>query len=219
MKGLFVKDLRLLKEFKTFLFVILFIVVCFNFQELKLESLSFVVFYIAIMCAMIPNNMIAYDQENQGMAFLMTLPVTAKQYVYEKYAFSIGFIFLGSGVGCLVTGIVAVVRGTDIPVVAFLSIAGVALMFSMIMMSVLLPIRIKFAEKATVMTFGVVFVIVGGAYLVTFILKKMGVSLTQAANFFNSNFVVLIVATVIFTFIILAVSMMISTRIIKHMEY
>ena len=45
---------------------------------------------MAIFVPMVINSTISYDDTDHGMAYLMTLPVTRRQYVYSKYVFSAG---------------------------------------------------------------------------------------------------------------------------------
>ena len=89
MKGLLIKDFKLLKNQKSFLAIVA--AVC-AFVMIK-GSESYALFYGAAMAAMLSVNSIGYDEENNGMGFLFTLPVSRRDYVLEKYGF--GLLLLG----------------------------------------------------------------------------------------------------------------------------
>lgn len=89
MKGLLIKDFKLLKNQKSFLAIVA--AVC-AFVMIK-GSESYAMFYGAAMAAMLSVNSIGYDEENNGMGFLFTLPVSRRDYVLEKYGF--GLLLLG----------------------------------------------------------------------------------------------------------------------------
>lgn len=85
MKGLFIKDFRLMTGRKQTL--ILFVAIALA-MGLSTEG-SFIVGYLTFLCALLALSTIAYDEADNGYAFLMTLPVTPKSYVREKYIFCI----------------------------------------------------------------------------------------------------------------------------------
>ncbi len=94
MKGLFIKDLILLRnQWKTF---IAFIGLGF-FMAMSMKDNAGVI-YMAMVISMFSISTLGYDEFDNGFRFLFTLPVSRKAYVREKYLF---FIL------CLVIGIVA----------------------------------------------------------------------------------------------------------------
>lgn len=92
MKGLFVKDLCLMRELKKVVLIIIFISAVFTFSG---TDSSFLTGYIVVLTSLLSGMTISYDEMNNGMAFLMTLPVTRKQYVKEKYLTGIVMILIG----------------------------------------------------------------------------------------------------------------------------
>lgn len=87
MKGLLIKDLRLLYTQKSGLLLMCGLAVALSFYA-ELGSL-FLVLYVTVFSCMLGLNTIAYDQFDNGYAFLFTLPITRRQYVAEKYIFSL----------------------------------------------------------------------------------------------------------------------------------
>ena len=90
MRGLFEKDFRLLCQNRQTL--ILFLMMA-GFLGLT-QNGTFVLGYLSFMFSILLTSTISYDEMDQGFEFLMTLPVTPKTYVQEKYGFcTVGVIF------------------------------------------------------------------------------------------------------------------------------
>ncbi len=90
MRGLFVKDFRLLMLQKNFLLLILAIVIgMMAFTDDVVFPLGFLSFVVSLFTV----STISYDDFDNGNAFLFTLPITRENYVIEKY-------FLGLLFGC-----------------------------------------------------------------------------------------------------------------------
>ncbi|MCF0261227.1 MAG: ABC-2 transporter permease, partial [Erysipelotrichaceae bacterium] len=88
MKGLLVKDCFLLFQRKQSLLMIL--AVCI-FVGMAVGG-EFVISYMTILGAIFALSTISYDDADNGMMFLMTLPISKKQYVLSKYVF--GFLII-----------------------------------------------------------------------------------------------------------------------------
>ena len=105
MTGLLMKDLMMLKCQKQFFFVmgvvgLMFLVIY--------DNPTLVFGYLTIMFSFIPLTTLAYDDADNGSAYLFTLPVSRKGYLVEKYLFSAGFT-LAAALLTLAVVIVAVV--------------------------------------------------------------------------------------------------------------
>ena len=91
MKGLFVKDLKLMMLQKNFLLLILAIVIgMMIFTDDVVFPLGFLSFIVSLFTV----STISYDDFDNRNAFLFTLPITRNNYVIEKY--SLGLLF-----GCI----------------------------------------------------------------------------------------------------------------------
>ncbi|MCQ2540475.1 MAG: ABC-2 transporter permease, partial [Acetatifactor sp.] len=76
MRGLLEKDLRLLLKRKNYLLLMLVIFVGFSFM---MEP-SFVVGYVPVLSVLFTISTISDDEFDNGYPFLMTLPVSRKEY-------------------------------------------------------------------------------------------------------------------------------------------
>ena len=146
MKGLFVKDIELMKQQKQFFIMVVVMGVILNLTGSV--SVSFAAGYFTIVTAIFAITTISYDEFDNGLAFLMTLPVTRKQYVAEKY-------LLGAGLTAVAWGI-ATITGVICKGVAELqgclseTIIGslIYIPLALLMLAVSLPLVIHFgAEK------------------------------------------------------------------------
>lgn len=80
MKGLFVKDLKLMSGQKKFL-ALVFLLAC---VLLTTNSATFVINYLTIFCSILVVSTISYDEFDNGNAFLFTLPISRKEYVRKN---------------------------------------------------------------------------------------------------------------------------------------
>ena len=80
MKGLLIKDFRLLKGQVYFLLIVTVCVIVFMING----SEAFGVAYVCSMVALLSLTTVSYDEYENGCAFLFTLPITKKDYVKEN---------------------------------------------------------------------------------------------------------------------------------------
>ena len=86
MKGLLIKDFVYIKNQRVFLLILAAISVYFFVSG---QNLFFVVTYVSAMFATLIVNTVSFDEQDGGMGFLFTLPISRKAYVLEKYVFGI----------------------------------------------------------------------------------------------------------------------------------
>lgn len=90
MTGLLIKDWKLLKnQGRSYVLMIAFVlVICFYAGSG--EYTAFMTSYLTFLFSMFAISTFTYDEADNGIEFLMALPVTRKMYVTEKYLF--GFL-------------------------------------------------------------------------------------------------------------------------------
>ena len=110
MKGLMIKDLRLLfNQKKTWImYVLLCVMMGFSMQG------AFMVGYTVMLCGALGISTISYDQAENGMPFLFTLPIDRQGYVREKYLLCLMMEAAGAMFGLTVCEIVSLIK-TGIP--------------------------------------------------------------------------------------------------------
>ena len=91
MRGLVIKDLCIMKQRKNAIIMFCAILLIIGVQG----DLEFVISYGTLMFGFLAQSSVAYDDDGNCMTFLMTLPVTIKEYVREKFIFTGAVVFLG----------------------------------------------------------------------------------------------------------------------------
>ena len=159
MKGLLVKDLCLMRELKKMVLIIVFVSAIFVFSG---TDQAFLTGYVIILSALIAGMTLSYDEMNGGMAFLMTLPYSRKQYVAEKYLIGLLIIALGV-VYALALAVIQNLTGGGADMKTTLLTTAVCGFVGVIMLAFSLPADLKFgAEKGRVMLiFGFMIVFFG----------------------------------------------------------
>ena len=140
MKGLFVKDLKLMMLQKNFLLLILAIVIgMMIFTDDVIFPLGFLSFIVSLFTV----STISYDDFDNGNAFLFTLPITRNHYVSEKY-------FLGLLLGCMawvlatVLGIITTVLKDTLPITDLVQSSLMILPIMIVVQAIMLPFQLKF---------------------------------------------------------------------------
>lgn len=167
MKGLLVKEFRFLLGQKSSLLIFIGLGIFFLLTN---EDVSFGIMYAIMLSAMFATSSITYDAHDNGMAFLLTLPIQRKSYVVSKYLFALVVI-----VSIGVTMLLVVLGGSACGLLTFEADAlketyTIAFAMGMVMSALLIPIYVIFgAEKSRV----AVLVIVGIAAACYFIIGKL----------------------------------------------
>ena len=159
MRGLLIKDLRLVLKRKQQLFILLAVCAMIAFTS---EG-SFIVAYAAGLTGILGLSTFAFDEHDNGLPFLFSLPVNAKTYVKEKYLFCILADLAGIALGTCLFFAACSTKGKmdvfweDLPYLALYFPLTLLLIFSVLL------IQMKFGiERSRLITFllyGILFVL------------------------------------------------------------
>lgn len=171
MKGLLVKDFRLMKGQKNFL-VLLFIMIAFVF--ISGMDASFFIGYLPFLLMIAAMSTITYDEFDNGMAFLMVLPISRKLYVQEKYLFGGVLGFTGLASAFVLFLISEINKGSSMTFTQYVLLFLCFLAFVILFLCLMIPIQLKFgSEKGRIVLFIIFFGIIGMVYLVSKITDKI----------------------------------------------
>ena len=166
MRGLLIKDLKLMRNMGNSLIIILLVAVGMSFYN---SDMSFIVVDMAVIGTTFTSSTISYDEFDNGNAFLFSLPVSRKDYVLEKYLFAL----LMSGTGWLVGSIASIAAGAakgSLNLAEGMMTALVLLPVAFCLSAFLLPLRLKFeGEKSRI----VMIIVMGGFLLVAVMVAKL----------------------------------------------
>ena len=218
MKGLLIKDWRLLTGRRNYFFMVVSIGIIFMFVN---EDPSFSVGYMTILMAIFSTSTISYDEFENGMAFLMTLPVGRKSYVQEKYVFGILCAGTMAILSTVLSLVIAAVTESGADCKEALVLGGGMIGSAILILSIMIPIEIKFGvEKGrTAMGIigGVVFLIV---FACSYLGEKLSVDMTGVVSFLagmsqSGLAAILVIALVVVVFI----SYFLSVRFMEQKEF
>lgn len=210
MKGLLIKDLSYIKQSKLL-------------QTAGLITLIFafaggnmVTTYLAVMSASMLQTTFTYDEYKGGMKYILTLPVTRKQYVQSKFLLAGLLGIVGTVFGLAINTVVSLIKGGSM-----FEILDIAILFAGVMIIVLLltaiyiPLLLKFGvERGRLMAFMMMIILAVTIAISVVVLIDVLEQMTnglEAAAFFG------IIAFVIIA--IFAGSYLASLRIMEKKEW
>ena len=218
MKGLLVKDFRLMKGQKNFL-VLLFIMIAFVF--ISGMDASFFMGYLPFLLMIAAMSTITYDEFDRGYSFLFTLPVSRRGYVKEKYVF--GLLFCG-GIWILsvLISLIYVWITKEIPIDDALMVNyAVSIILVLVFMGISIPVQLKYGNekgRLAVVAIGVggFAVIVGGIQLGKVFDIEMTAALQRVEKMGAGT--VSVIGCIV-SVILIVISYKISVRIMEKKEF
>ena len=222
MKGLLIKDFRLLKNQKNF-FILVFVMAVFLTITGGDESspATFVLPYVGFVCSFFVLSTISYDEYDNGNAFLFTQPFDRKIYALEKYIF--GIVTGGAGLLLILAFILIYTDGMAEAEQTgeTLFTAGVSAALLFFFLAVMIPFQLKFGpEKGRIAMF---IVLLGTMAHVFGIVKLAGLddsALREAARVMGRMGLSGVAAVCIAAAAaVMVISMFISTRILEKKEF
>lgn len=216
MAALFEKDVRLLLLRKSTLFLFLIIGVLFTWEF----SSSFSGAYLTMLGTLLALSTLSYDDSDNCMEFLFTLPCTRKQYVMEKYLFVYGISFVAGILAIVIIIVSAMMKG--IPVTASTIIEAIVSELPILVMTggIMIPLQMKFGpEKSRMVLLALMGFVFAPAFMISKITDVDSILnyIADAANSMNS-LKLMIVGGIILIMLSL-VSIFISMKIMENKEY
>ncbi len=218
MKGLLKKDLSILFCNKAMLVAAIIVLAAVAFMGSG--GGQFIMSYMAIFVPMVINSTISYDDMDNGMEYLMTLPVTRRQYVYSKYVFSAGVGFLCWIFSCVMGTLSNVVHGNQGEPEEWLFLCLSSLGLLIFISSLIIPVQLKFgAEKAKIVMILIMVGVAGMTWFFINIKKAVFPGSIQLISFLNEY--PFAYAGIVFLFVLAAffISLFVSVRIFEKKEW
>jgi len=218
MKGLMIKDIRLLLQQRTTLLMFFAIGL---FLMLSGNNALFVVNYMIYVIATYAMGSVAYDTHDNGMAFLMTLPASKMEYVIGKYILIFGSSFFMGIVFAVGISIVSMIRGNQVQIGMVALEVLASMLMVMVIFSIMIPINIKYGTEKS----RIVFLLVAGiVFGVLYLVEKLGIEdsmeMDNALQELGQLEVpVILLCGVILAAVAVCVSVNISNRIMHKKEF
>lgn len=218
MKGLLIKDLKLMKKQKTFFLILLIMSIAFTGMD---GGENFIVGFLTFICSLFSVSTISYDEFDNGNAFLFTLPFNRPDYVKEKYLFGLLMGVIACAFGTIVSTIAYMLKNSAMDLTEWLPACLIFIIFDLLLLSFLLPFQLKFgAERgriAMLIAFGIIFVAV---FLLAQLLKSMNIDIdAMVAKLSDVGLAGLFGGCLLAAVICMGLSYGISRRIVCRKEF
>ncbi len=223
MKTLLVKDYRILMTQTKSLFILLIVGVIMAISDFEID---FLMGYMMMMAMVLSLGTVNYDELDNGMAFILTLPASRKTYAVEKYVLTFINIVLSAVAMIIVYFITKGFINWQVGAGDMMSATVGWICGIMLVASLMVPLYLKFgAEKRRVVMmilWGVVAVVAIGGQKIMEVTAN-----TEGMNAINDFFVkistlppaVVVLAVVAILAMAVIFSMGISVGIMKKKEF
>lgn len=211
MKGLLIKDFKLMKMQKRFFLLILLVGVVITFSS---YDVAFTTGFMAFVSSLFSISSISYDEFDNGNAFLFSLPISRRTYAVEKYIFSAILGCCAWVLAMIIAISVGFLKGIHPDTETWFS-AFLILSMMFVILALMLPFQLKFGgERGRI----VLLLVIGG--LAPNGLELIGIDLLAmldampAVNAGIMSFITLLIAL-----LFLGVSCLISIGIVQKKEF
>lgn len=176
MKGLLIKDFCLLKNVMRTIILVNILAV---FLSATKNNPLFIIAYVTFFFGYLSVTTISYDELDNGISYLMTLPITPKAYVRSKYILGLLMVFSGSLIGSVLISLVSFANTSMVLEPEEWTIIPIYLFLSMITLSILLPVEFKFGmQKARIVIFAITGTFLAALVLIAHARDHLGLSFT-----------------------------------------
>ncbi|MCR4668734.1 MAG: ABC-2 transporter permease [Clostridia bacterium] len=218
MRGLIEKDLRLMFHRKQTLVIFLVLAVV---MSLSVDG-AFIVGYLTMLSAIVAISTLSYDEYDNGMAFLMTLPVDRKTYVSEKYLFCLLISAVSWAAAVVLYSVIGMIRGSAVDLAEELPSLFAILPTMFLIAAVMLPVQLKYGgEKSRIVLFVVFGIVAAGALAASRILGGKGENLiaSLAAKLDGTSPALVLVCVIAACALITCASYLWSVSIMQKKEF
>lgn len=211
MKGLFLKDLKLMLQQKKTCLTVLAIGIGMAFL---VNNLYFGIGYMVFCTTVQAINMINYSEQDNGMVFLMTLPITRKLFVQEKYCFAGMVSFAVAVIAVVLFGIIApALELFTVPAAEVCANSMIILFLAWCMIAVNYPLLFYFGMERGRFIMSI-------CWIVIMVLISVGVKMDDMTIYLEGiTPQQLLLATLLISLIFLFLSYLCSICIIRRKEY
>ncbi|WP_296880074.1 ABC-2 transporter permease [Thomasclavelia sp.] len=224
MKGLLIKDFKLMLKQKNYFIIIILIAIAlagaFDYNPF------FIMGYLVFIAALFSISTISYDEFDNGNAFLFTLPFKRNNYVSEKYYFGIIMGLAAWLISLLVITVFQLYNGSYIGLNTLILPALMLIPVMLTILSIMIPIHLKFGnEKGRIVNI----VFVGGVFIIGYLAVTITNAFHLDLSFFMPPFKTIIasigidnfilIITMLLGILITIISYKISCHIINNKEF
>ena len=219
MKALFIKDIRLiLKQQRVLICAFFAVITILAFAtDNSMYAVAFVLFLVPTMML----TTISYDTFENGMSYIMSLPVSVKDYVAEKYILTVvSSLIFNIMATILINVVLSIGKGVGIMPLELIVNAMLAQFMVLIYISLVLPVDIRFGTDKGMIIVVLMAVVIGAAGPM---LSNINVDSGLMYKLSESEITSVPVNTALLLMsvggVFVIVSYFISVKLMKQMEY
>ena len=216
MKGLLIKDFAL--NFSRQRTVIYYLLISI-FMAFAMGG-AFIISYTAMLMGMLAISTLSYDEMDNGFPFLFSLPISRKTYVREKFIYFFMLNLIGVLFGILICFLVSFIKKESFNVLEELPYILASVIFIGTIMSLLIPVQMKYGvEKSRTVLMVVYGVVFAAAYLLSRSQALYSMFLDLLAVLQKSPLPVLILIFLLVCTAVVGSSYLISVKIMEKREF
>ncbi len=162
MKALFIKDIRIvLKQQRVLICAFFAVITILAFAtDNSMYAVAFVLFLVPTMML----TTISYDTFENGMSYIMSLPVSVKDYVAEKYILTVASSLIFNIMATILINVVlSIGKGVGIMPLELIVNAMLAQFMVLIYISLVLPVDIRFGTDKGMIIVVLMAIVIGAA--------------------------------------------------------
>jgi ABC-2 type transport system permease protein len=218
MKGLLVKDFKLICQQKNFFIILLIVTAGLLFIN---DDVIFPLGFLTFVVSLFSVSTISYDEFDNGNAFLFTLPITRRIYAAEKYCLALILGCGGWAVSVILSATASIIQEKPLTADFFFS-AFMILPIMIFINAITIPFQLKFGSDK-----GRIAIICSIGLLVV-----IGISVNNIAKYIFGIDILnmidtlpplslsgLIAALMVFAAVVLLISLKISINILRKKEF
>lgn len=160
MKALFIKDIRIvLKQQRVLICAFFAVITILAFAtDNSMYAVAFVLFLVPTMML----TTISYDTFENGMSYIMSLPVSVKDYVTEKYILTVASSLIFNIMATiLINAVLSIGKGVGVMPLELIVNAMLAQFMVLIYISLVLPVDIRFGTDKGMIIVVLMAVVIG----------------------------------------------------------
>lgn len=220
MRGLLVKDFRLMLQRKRFFLFLLIIALFMSFS--MQENMSMIVGYLTLLSVLFCVSTMSYDEYDNCYAFLLSLPVERKTYVREKYIYGLINGFGAWIISVLIYTVSRIAQLQSLPTFSQITETLSFLLIGQLLLDLIIPLQLKYGMERGRMA---MIAVIGSLSLLAFFVVKimaaggipLDIYLDNAMT--DANAGLLIAAAIAVLILLTTISILISQRIMEKKEF
>lgn len=218
MKGLLIKDFKLLKnQGQFFSIVTLICMVCMFLYD----NPSFAISYMTIVFSLFTLSTISYDEYDNGMAYLFTLPFSRKEYVQEKYIFGVLTTVGALAAVSVLAFIFSVIRSSAFETEEWVAGVTVSFLITILLLTITIPLQLKFgSDRSRIALLAVFGCCALAAYIAVMIVRFTGIKVMEIFDRLVAQCPEVLIVTGCLTGVLaVGASYFVSLKIVKKKQF